>query len=86
MDLCIRGYHVYEEIWTAVFREKLYTEREIGNIVDCYAVAIKKDSVKQLAICLKNLTNVQYVYTRRWRNVMYSDWKSKIFIQGGLEI
>ena len=43
MDSCIRGYHVYEEIWTAVFGE-LNTEREIGNNVDQYAVAVKKDS------------------------------------------
>ena len=40
MDSCIQGYHVYEEIWTAVFGEELYTEREIGYIVDRYAVAM----------------------------------------------
>ena len=39
MDSCIQGYHVYEEIWTAVFGE-LYTEREIGNVVDRYASAV----------------------------------------------
>ena len=27
MDSCIRGYHVYEETWTAVSGEELYTER-----------------------------------------------------------
>ena len=43
MDSCIRGYHVYKEVWTAVFGE-LYTEREISNVIDCYAVAVKKDS------------------------------------------
>ena len=44
MDSCIGGYHVYKEIWTAVFGEEFNTEREIGNIVDQYAVAMKKYS------------------------------------------
>ena len=35
---------MYEEIWTAVFGEEFNTEREIGNIVDRYAVAVKKYS------------------------------------------
>ena len=41
---CIRGYHVYGEIWTAVLNEQLSCEREIGNVVDRYAVAAKNDS------------------------------------------
>ena len=41
---CIRGYHVYGEIWTAVLDEQLFCEREIGNVVDRYAVAAKNDS------------------------------------------
>ena len=40
MDSCIRGYYVYEEVWTAMFGEHLHTEREYGDIVDRYAVAI----------------------------------------------
>ena len=44
MDSCIRGYHVYKEVWTAVFGEELYTEREFGNVVDRYAVTVMKDS------------------------------------------
>ena len=41
---CIRGYHVYGEIWTAVLDEQLFCEREIGNVLDRYAVAAKNDS------------------------------------------
>ena len=33
---------VYEEVWTATFGEQLYTEREYGNIVDHYAVVMKR--------------------------------------------
>ena len=41
---CIRGYHVYGEIWTAILGEQLFGECEIGNIEDRYAVAVKNDS------------------------------------------
>ena len=44
---CVRGYHVYGEDWIAVLGEYLSCEREIGNVVNRYAVAIinlKKDS------------------------------------------
>ena len=40
---CIRGYHVYGEIWTAVLNEQLSCKREIGNVVDRYAVVAKND-------------------------------------------
>ena len=39
----IRGYHVYGKHWTTVLGEQLASEREIGNMVDRYAVAVKKD-------------------------------------------
>ena len=32
LDSCIRGYHVYNEIWTAVLGEVLITDRELHNV------------------------------------------------------
>ena len=43
-DCCIHGYHVYNEKWTAVLGEFLITERELHNMADRYAVAVKKHS------------------------------------------
>ena len=40
---CIRGYHVYEETWEATCGEVLVCERDIRNVEDRYAVAVKKD-------------------------------------------
>ena len=42
-DCCVRGYHVYQEIWEAAVGEVLVCEREPRNIEDRYAVAEKKD-------------------------------------------
>ena len=39
---CIRGYHVYRTVWTAVLGEEMLCEREPSNVVDRYAVAVKK--------------------------------------------
>ena len=36
---CIRGYHVYMEIWNPVVGEHLSCKRERGNGYDRYAVA-----------------------------------------------
>ena len=45
MDSCIHGYHVCKEVWTArvVFGKQLFTERELGNAIDHYTMAVKKD-------------------------------------------
>ena len=34
------GYHVYRSIWTPVLGELLYTEQELGNPEDRYAVHV----------------------------------------------
>ena len=46
LQSCVRRYHVYGECWTAFFflGEELTCQREIKNVVDRYAVAVKKDT------------------------------------------
>ena len=41
---CVRGFHVYGDIWTPSVGEILICERESENPSDLYAVAIKKGS------------------------------------------
>ena len=40
----VRGYHVYMSVWTPVLGELLYTEQELGNPEDQYAVSVLKSS------------------------------------------
>ena len=40
---CIRGYHVYKEVWEAAVEESLVCKREPKNAFDRYAVAVKKE-------------------------------------------
>ena len=44
MESCVRGYHVYKDVWNAALGEELQCQRETGNSSDLYAVAVRKDS------------------------------------------
>ena len=44
VESCIRGYHIYKDIWTSTVGEHLDCVREINNPEDPYAVAVIKAS------------------------------------------
>ena len=86
---CVRGYHVYQEIWETAVGEVLACEREPRNTQDRYAVAVKKDGTvighlprKVWCVCslfLKRGSNIRCTMTGRRRY-------SVDLPQGGLEI
>ena len=41
---CIRGYHVYKDVWTAAVGETLVCQREPENAIDIYIYSSKKFS------------------------------------------
>ena len=43
VDSFLRGYYEYKNIWTPKIGEILQTEKEPGNLVDKYAVCVKKE-------------------------------------------
>ena len=44
VDSFVKGHHEYKSIWTPKIGEILSTEREPGNLVDKYAVCVKKEN------------------------------------------
>ena len=44
MESCIRGFHVYQDIWTPATGERLACQAEDSNSFDPYAVAIRRDA------------------------------------------
>ena len=44
VESCVRGFHVYKDVWAPVTGEVLSCEMEDENLFDPYAVAIKKGS------------------------------------------
>ena len=45
MESMVRGYHVYQDVWTPMVGEHLQCAREEDNTEDRYAVAVIKDNV-----------------------------------------
>ncbi len=89
IESCVRGYHVYKDIWDASVGESLPCQRERGNRADPYAVAIIKggvtvghvprkiSSVCSLFLRRNGVINICITGTRRF---------SADLPQGGLEI
>ena len=81
-ELCIRGHHIYKEIWDPVIGELVQCEREPRNEADIYSVAITKGGVfvghspwRIFRLCLLFLRCGRY------------DWKFFVFsIFGFLEV
>ena len=45
IDACVRGYHHYKNVWSAVEGEMLQCVREPGNTTDFYVVAVMKGNM-----------------------------------------
>ena len=90
LDSSIRGYHVYNEIWTAVLGEVLLTERELRNVVDRYAVAVRKHSGEIVGYLPKNISRMCSMFIDQGGDITCvvtgNRRYSSDLVQGGLEI
>ena len=83
----VRGYHVYENIWTAVVGESFPCMQEAGNTFDPFAVAVMRDDtvighVPSLSICALFLRRNGSITCQVTGSRRYSD----DLAQGGLEV
>ena len=88
---CIHGYHVYGENWTAVLGEELNCEKEIGNVVDQYAVAVKKpDTAETVGHVPKRISRMCISFLQQGyaltATVTGRHRYSSGLVQGGLDI
>ena len=44
IDTYVKGYHVYKNIWKPTVNEELETKMEPDNVMDKYAVCVKKNT------------------------------------------
>ena len=44
INTCVKGYHVYKNIWKPTVSEKLETETESDNVMNKHAVCVKKNT------------------------------------------
>ena len=89
VEAMVRGYHTYKDIWAAVLGEELLCQRETGNRVDTFAVAVIRDGTV-VGHVPKKISSVCSLYLRRGGSIVCrvtgSRRYSEDLVQGGLEI
>ena len=89
MESCVRGYHIYKDIWTSVIGEDLLCEREPFNSVDRYAVAVLKDDIV-VGHIPKNISRIRSMFLARGGAITCTPIGGRRYSaelpQGGLEI
>ena len=89
MDSCVRGFHVYQDVWNPIIGKVLACRRQTTNIEDRYAIAVyKAEEVvghvprKILFLCAAFIRRGGTIYCTVEGNRRYSN----DLAQGGMEI
>ena len=90
LQSCVRGYHVYGEHWSAFLGEELTCQREIGNVLDRYAIAVKKDTGEIVGHVPKKISRICSWFLQHGGTIAaivtgHRRYSSDL-VQGGLEI
>ena len=89
VESMVRGYHEYQDVWDAPVHEVLSCEREVGNVYDTFAVAVKKDD-EIVGHCPRKISAICSIFIRRGGKITCQVTgrrrRSSDLPQGGLEI
>ena len=89
VSCCVRGFHVYQQIWAAAVGEVLTCEREPTNEKDRYAVTVVKDGVI-VGHLPKRISRVCSLFLLRRGSILCTVVGGRRYssdlVQGGLEI
>ena len=89
LPCCVRGYHVYKAIWTAIDGEELVCRREPTNGGDRYAVAVLKGETI-IGHLPRKMSKLFSLFLRRGGSIRCKVTGSRRYSndlpQGGLEI
>ena len=88
---CVRGYHVYRDIWLPVIGDTLQCVRERTNSSDRYAVAVKKDTRSEVVGHLpRRISRLCHLFLQRRGRITCTITGNRRYSadlpQGGLEI
>ena len=93
MDSMVRGYHIYQDVWTPVVGEHLQCVREEDNTEDNtedrYAIAVMKDGVT-VGHLPRRISTLSSLFIRRGGIIRCSVTGNRCYsrdlTQGGIEI
>ena len=91
VEAMVRGYHVYQDIWTAVIGEEFPYKREAGNTFDPFAVAVTRgDTNIVIGHVPRRISTVCSLFLRKEGSITCQVTGHRRFsedlVQGGLEI
>ena len=91
VEAMVRGYHVYQDIWTAVIGEEFPCKREAGNTFDPFAVAVTRgDTNIVIGHVPRRISTVCSLFLRKEGSITCQVTGHRRFsedlVQGGLEI
>ena len=89
ISCCVRGYHVYKDVWEAAIGEVLVCRREPSNAADRYAVAVTKEETI-IGHLPRKLSKVCSLFLRRGGSIRSTVTGRRRYssdlTQGGLEV
>ena len=75
--LCIRGYHVYKDLWAASIGEMLLCIMDQDNSHDRFTVAVEKDGTV-ISHLPRKVSRVCSILEGRRKYSLYCDWMTEI--------
>lgn len=69
-DSCVRGYHVYKEIWNYAIGDTLTAKPEFGNVHDPYAVAVVTSDDVVVGHLPRNISTLCHLLLRKSGHIL----------------
>ena len=89
LESCIRGFHVYHEVWAPYIGERLNCAIKSGNSADPFPVAVQKNS-EMIGHVPRTISRVSSLFLQQRRAISCSITgnirRSTDLPQGGLEV
>ncbi len=90
LDSCVRGFHIYQNIWNPLIGENLTCQPEFGNIHDLYSVAVVASSSSIVGHVPRSISALCTFFIRRGGTIVCQVTGRRRYssdlVQGGLEI
>ena len=85
----VRGFHVYQAIWTPTVGEVLATQREHGNPEDAYAVAVTTESGTTVGHIPREISKIAWHFIGHDGEItcrITGRRQRSVLLEGGLEV
>ena len=90
LECCVRGHHIFKNVWLPQIGESLTCKPEFGNVFDMYAVAVVKDEEITVGHIPRKISYISHLFLRRGGQIVCQGSGNRRITtdlpQGGLEV